>query len=213
MFQFDVTKHVPAFILADKNGYAIAKAIEAALQIMNDTIRQGVEILTDAGKMPEWRLDEVAWEYSLPFDYLTDIEVKRRWVENAYEQSRLYGTKAGIETYLKAIFPDAKVTEWPDYSGDPYHFKIRTDGVFSMENFARVVGTVNEIKSARSTFEELTFRQPTIESDLQLYAGAALYGIVNLEFTEADVPDLEAAFLVDELENMMTDEYGIYMTE
>ena len=37
MFTFDITKWVPRFLLNDKNGYALAKAIEAALQMMNDT--------------------------------------------------------------------------------------------------------------------------------------------------------------------------------
>ena len=35
MFQVDITKWVPKFLLADKNGYAIAKAMEAGLQYMN----------------------------------------------------------------------------------------------------------------------------------------------------------------------------------
>ena len=45
MFKFYVSRFVPKFILADKNGYAIAKAIEAAMQYMNKAIDTGVKCI------------------------------------------------------------------------------------------------------------------------------------------------------------------------
>ena len=59
MIKFDVTKNVPKFILRDKNGYAIAKAIEAGIQKMNDIVEEGVSYIEDTEAMPEWRLDEL----------------------------------------------------------------------------------------------------------------------------------------------------------
>lgn len=213
MFTFHAEQHVPKFILNDKNGYAVAKAIEAAMQIFNDTLLAGVSILTDSDAMPEWRLDEVGWEYDLPFDYTTTLDVKRKWVEHAYEQSRLYGTAAGVETFLKAIFPDVSVEEWHEYGGDPYTFRITLDGEWSMENFRRVVGAVNEMRSVRSTFDEMKFRLPPIDAERSVYVGMALHGVVNLDIPEADEPDLDQDWLVDETNEYLADEYEILMTE
>ncbi len=213
MFRFHAKQHVPKFILNDKNGYAVAKAIEAAMQIFNDTLLLGVSILTDAETMPEWRLDEIGWEYGLPFDYTTTPEVKRKWVQNAYMQSRLYGTKTGVESFLKAIFEGVEVKEWFDYSGDPYHFRVALDGEYTNDNLSRVIGAVNEMRSVRSTFDKMTFRLPPIDAERSVYVGTALHGVVNLDIPEADEPDLDQDWLVDETNEYLADEYEILMTE
>ena len=62
MIDFSITHLFPEFLLADKNGFAMARAIEKALQIMCDTIQTGVDNVQDVEKMPEGRLDEMAWE-------------------------------------------------------------------------------------------------------------------------------------------------------
>ena len=61
MINFSIHQLFPDFILEDKNGFAMAKAIEKMLQIMCDTVRNGVDTVKDVEKMPEWRLDELAW--------------------------------------------------------------------------------------------------------------------------------------------------------
>ena len=104
MFTFDVTRHVPRFILQDKNGYAVAKAIEAAVQIMNDTIQQGVDCVLNYDTMPEWRLDELAWETNCLYDYNADLETKRRWIKNAIPLYRLFGTPQAVYQYIGSYF-------------------------------------------------------------------------------------------------------------
>ena len=83
MISFDIRDIIPAFILADKNGYAMAKAIEAGLKYYVEKSRKGLDIITDVDAMPEWRLDEQAEDYNILYDYNADIEAKRDWVRNA----------------------------------------------------------------------------------------------------------------------------------
>ena len=111
MFIFDVTKFLPSFILNDTNGRALAKAIEAGVQIMNNVISDGVKRLNDVDSMPEWRLDEMAWEYNIPYDYKADIDIKREWVRNVQRLARLYGTPEGIQQYMQGYFDTATVEE------------------------------------------------------------------------------------------------------
>ena len=66
MFDFRIEDLLPAFLLADRNGYAMAKAVEAALKIMCSTVQTGLDIVKDVEQMPEWRLDEMAWEMGSP---------------------------------------------------------------------------------------------------------------------------------------------------
>ena len=153
MFKFEAKEWVPKFIMRDKNGYAVAKAIEAGVQIMNDTLLQGVKYVTDYEEMPEWRLDEMAWEYNIPYDYKADVETKRKWIKNTYALSRLTGTPAGVAQFMAQMFSAASIIEWPEYNGDPYHFKIQLPGDWPQEDLDWATAALDKVKNVRSVLD------------------------------------------------------------
>lgn len=155
MFTFDVSKWVPRFILNDKNGYALAKAIEAGVQYMNDTILGGVECVTDPDKMPEWRLDELAWELNTLYDYAASVATKREWIKRAIPMYRLYGTPAAIYQYLGNYFDDVDLEEGGAYGGAAYHFRATVDGEWTPENEAWARKAIAEAKNVRSILDTL----------------------------------------------------------
>lgn len=155
MFTFDITKWVPRFLLNDKNGYALAKAIEAALQMMNDIIDQGVNCLTDYETMPEWRLDELAWELNCLYDYHADVETKRQWIINAIPYYRLYGTPEAIYKYIGSYFDAIDLEEFWVYNGDPFHFRVMVDGEWTPENEAWARKAIDKAKNVRSVLDAL----------------------------------------------------------
>lgn len=155
MFTFDVTRHVPRFILNDKNGYAVAKAIEAAVQIMNDTIKQGVDCVLDCDAMPEWRLDEMAWETNCLYDYKADIATKREWIKNAIPLYRLFGTPQAVYQYIGSFFSDVELEENWQYGGEPYHFRVTVGGEWTPENEAWARKAIDTAKNVRSVLDSL----------------------------------------------------------
>lgn len=155
MFQFDITRWVPRFLLNDKNGYALAKAIEAALQMMNDIIDDGVNIVIDYETMPEWRLDELAWETNCLYDYHADVETKRKWIVNAIPYYRLYGTPQAIYKYIGSYFDAIDVEENWIYNGNPYHFRVMVDGVWNPANEAWARKAIDKAKNVRSVLDSL----------------------------------------------------------
>ena len=155
MFTFDITKWVPRFLLNDKNGFALAKAIEAALQMMNDIIDQGVNCLTDYETMPEWRLDELAWELNCLYDYHADVETKRQWIINAIPYYRLYGTPEAIYKYIGSYFDAIDLEEFWVYNGDPFHFRVMVDGEWTPENEAWARKAIDKAKNVRSVLDAL----------------------------------------------------------
>lgn len=155
MFVFDVTKWVPKFIMQDRNGRAIAKAIEAALQIMNDTIRQGVDCISNFDTMPEWRLDELAWETNCLYDYNADVEAKREWIKNAMPMYRLYGTPEAIYKYLGKYFENVILEEAWEYGGEPYHFRVTVDGEWTPGSVAWARRAINTAKNVRSVLDSM----------------------------------------------------------
>ena len=113
MLEFSPGQLFPRFILADKNGYALAKAIEKALHIMCDVIKTGVEIEKNVERMPEWRLDEMAWELNaLWYDYSESLDVKRQQIAGAMTFYDRLGTPYAVLSAVKAVYGDGMLSEW-----------------------------------------------------------------------------------------------------
>ena len=127
MIKFEMTQLFPRFLRNDVNGYAMCKAIEKALQIADEVIQTGVDAVQDVSKMPEWRLDEMAWEMDAQwYDYDEDLEIKRKQIDNAMSFYNRLGTPYAIRSAIEAVYGSGMLKEWFDYDGEPYHFKIFT---------------------------------------------------------------------------------------
>ena len=208
----DVRRLVPRFILADRNGMALAKAIEAGMRDFLAVAKEALDNLNNPDEMPEWRLDEVAWEYSIPYDYTAAVEIKREWIRNAYALSRLYGTAAGVEQYLKGYFEDVALEEAAEYGGDPFHFRISLHGEGTAEKVMWAVKAARMVKNVRSVMENMTIRPDTVEAGEQLYIGTIIYGSENQRFTAMAQPDLDGDYRADGEGNPLMDGNHVAMT-
>nr|WP_295277633.1 phage tail protein [uncultured Blautia sp.] len=155
MFKFEIEKWLPQFVLNDKNGYALAKAIEVGLQMLNDAIADGLKLIDDYDSMPEWRLDELAWETNCLYDYNAPIETKREWIKNSAFLYGLYGTPMAILQYLGGYFEKVNVQENWEYCGEPYHFCVIVEGNLTPENEAWARKAIDTSKNVRSVLDSL----------------------------------------------------------
>ena len=176
---FDIKRLVPRFIYNDPNGYALSKAIEAAFEYVIEKVEEGLAILQNPDSMPEWRLDELAEDYNILYDYEADVETKRGWIKNARAFYLLYGTAEGIVRYLEAAFDSASVDEWWEYGGEPYHFRVNATGEWSEEAEAWAMKSVEAVKNLRSVLDTITFNTGDVTAPLTTLA--AVYG---MEITE-----------------------------
>ena len=168
--KFDISRLVPRFLYNDKNGYAASKAIEAAFQYVTNAVEEAISILKDVDAMPEWRLDELAHEYNCLYDYTADIDIKRNWIRNAMPYYSLYGTAAGVLQYLEGRFDSAKVEEWWQYDGDPFHFRIILTGEYSDEAALWAEKAAEVTKNVRSVLDYIQFNSVTVAADLNVAA-------------------------------------------
>ena len=155
MFNYHIIQHVPDFILRDKNGYALARAIEAALRYMNEHVSAALGCVLDVDSMPEWRLDEMAWELNCLYDYNGSLQQKRNWIREALPMYRIWGTKESIRKYLEGYFENVEVEENWFYDGDPYHFRIFVEGEWNPQNEAWTINAVDKAKNVRSVLDDI----------------------------------------------------------
>ena len=187
MVDFSIEQLVPRFLLRDKNGYALAKAIERVLCIMCDTIKTGVDAEKTVEKMPEWRLDEMAWELNATwYDYEETIDVKRQQIANAMTFYDRLGTPYAVLSAIKAVYGDGILSEWFEYGGEPYHFKVyTTDSTALTENRTRFVALLSAVKSLRSVLDSVTYYGA--EGEASYSVGTRATGVAGAVFAVAEI--------------------------
>lgn len=199
MIDFRIERLVPLFLFNDKNGYAVAKAIEAALNAMNAVVQQGVDCVMDYDTMPEWRLDELAWESNCLYDYSAPVETKREWIKNAIPLYQIYGTLESIRHFLSGYFDGVDVEEAPIYNGEPYHFRVTVDGEWTDAKEAWARRAIAQAKNVRSVLDEL--RLGTRCNVAIMAEGAVLarfpYPFTSTGLYTGTIPDVNTRGVID----------------
>jgi len=105
----------------------------------------------------------------------TDAQ-QRALIKNSIALHRTKGTPWAIKQVLVTLGMEGVVSEWFDYGGAPYHFRIDVDlsgRGMGQHDIARLTELVNEYKNARSQLEALTMNV-TVRSNVPRI-GCALY--------------------------------------
>lgn len=174
MMEFNIEQLMPKFILGDRNGYALAKAIEVGLRALLRIAGEGLAMIDDVEAMPEWRLDEMAWELNAAwYDYDADIERKRAQIAGAQTYYNRIGTPSAVQGAIADVFGDGVVREWFEYGGEPYHFEVRTSNTSILrENRAKFLKLLELVKNLRSVLDNVYYEGEG-RADVNVFAGAS----------------------------------------
>lgn len=145
----------PRFLLADKNGYALACAMLRAAEIMQETVDAGIARVQDVNAMPDWRLDEMAWELGCLYDYSASVDIKREWIRQSTPFAAMTGTPQAIYNYLSGFFERVELEENWQYGGEPYHFRVTVSGEWNVWNEAWAISAADKAKNVRSILDDI----------------------------------------------------------
>ena len=172
---------LPAALQKDPSAVALAEAMADLLAQRRSEIEQ-LRIYPVIDRLDEQLLDILAYDFKVDWwdaDY--SLEEKRRTLKDSWRVHKVLGTKAAVETALRAIYPKAQVQEWFEYGGEPYRFKLDIDLTGELSDAARpwrVLERVNYYKSLRSHLDSIEF---TIDMGAAiLYAGGSAGTVVRL---------------------------------
>ncbi len=110
--------------LLPPNASATERAVEQATIRIND-IPVPIADLWDPLKCPLSILPFLAWSWSVDnWDSSWSENIKRQVVAAAIKVHRHKGTPGAVQDAIDAIGAGASISEWFQYGGDPYHFRI-----------------------------------------------------------------------------------------
>ena len=156
----DFLSTLPSVLKNDAVLNAVAAAIAVELQLLLEDTEKAV-IYTMIDKLPEELLDIIAYDFKVDwYDDGYSISEKRATLQDSWNVHRKLGTKYAVEKALSAIYENTNVQEWFEYSGDPYHFKLRIpvdQTVLDLTKHTTVLGLVDFYKNLRSVLDEVEY--------------------------------------------------------
>ena len=93
------------------------------------------------------------------YDDTADLEVKRQQVKQSFLLHRLKGTRYAVQRAVSTVYQSAKLEEWPEYSGNPYHFRVTgiTAPMNETKTINKLVRLINAYKNTRSWLDYVQF--------------------------------------------------------
>lgn len=151
----EALKLLPISLQSDS--YVVASYEATIIQLRQ--LYDAAEILFDLvniDKVPEELLDLLAFEKHVDFyDETLLVQQKRELVKTSVGWHRKKGTRWAVEHVVSMVFEDASVTEWFEYMGKPYFFKIKVD-INQPGSILQLKRLINATKNKRSWLDNIT---------------------------------------------------------
>lgn len=157
---------LPASVREDEKVKAAARALDGPLQFSAAAVRACL-LLPRLEELPEAVLDLLAWQWHVDFYEPIGLtaERKRALIRQSIAWHRRKGTPAAVREVVEAAYGNCELSEWYEYGGEPYHFKVRVtlqEESAKQGRWKNVLAAVESAKNARSWLEAMLFYYPEI---------------------------------------------------
>ena len=130
-----------------------------------DDVPGGLVFWPNVEKQVPPLLDVLMWEMHV--DHWQNIEgepltteKKQELINESIDWHRHLGTRYAVDQMLKVVFEQGRVTEWYEYGGRPYYFRINFEGDVTSTQWDRILEAVYAVKNVRSWLDQFgTSRQ------------------------------------------------------
>ncbi len=168
----------PTVLGNSKKITAIAKAVSKQL-VKNCELTRLITIYSRIDELPENLLDILAKDFKVDWwDPNYTLEEKRATLKSSWRVHRTLGTVGAIETAMSAIYPGIEVSEWFDYGGEPYRFKLIIGEAADEEKHERVLEKLKFYKNARSKLDDIIYFEKC-NADINVLCAITDFGCTN----------------------------------
>lgn len=167
----ELSRLLPSSIARDASILQIASAVSEAMNKTGRAIDNDF-IMSQIDTLPEAVINSLAWQFHVDtYDMNLDIEQKRKLVKNAIKDHKYKGTSWAVKSVVEVLLNYAKVEEWFDYGGKPYHFRVNGSygPIVKDKELQNLVDAVQAAKNVRSWLDGLSFeRKQTVNKQLAM---------------------------------------------
>lgn len=148
----------PYALLQDSDKGALADVVAEELVKLLKSI-DSITVYPRINELDEPLLDILAADFKVDwYDYEGTLEEKRKTIRECIYIHRYKGTKYAVETALKSVYDNVKVSEWFEYDGEPYHFRVTIyDSTNDAEKRSRILEKIKYYKNLRSVLDDIVF--------------------------------------------------------
>ena len=156
----NLLRALPGVLKNDASMFAIASSVADALSARVEEM-DGIRVYSRIDELPEGLLDILAYDFKVDWwdaDYT--LAEKRQVLKDSWGVRRKLGTKAAVEMAISAIYGGTVVSEWFEYGGEPFCFKLLIDSTFENidpEKHRRVLERVGFYKNLRSWLDGVEY--------------------------------------------------------
>lgn len=187
IYDIDLTKLVSQSFLEDEKMKQICEVVNTELQQIMTTTKWATASY-DIDNATEAVLQHIAWQLNSELFFLgATVEEKKRLVKEAIKLHRRKGTKYAVEHAIQLIFPNATVSEWFEYGGNPYYFKVNNIESRSLREILVIISLINIMKSLRSWIDNnfTALDEALIDLNLLLDLDLLMTAIYDLNYYDS----------------------------
>lgn len=156
--EYKIAEHLPSSIDAEPIS-TLANVVDAEIEKINPDL---LLIYPAIDSLNEQLIDYLAVQMHVDeYDDTENLDVKRQQVKQSFLLHRLKGTKYAVQKAVSTVYQSAKVEEWPEYSGEPYHFRVTgiTAPMNETKTINKLVRLINAYKNTRSWLDYVQFNR------------------------------------------------------
>lgn len=161
IYHVSLKEILPPSISSDEEVQRTAKAIEENLNMASRLIPM-TAVYARIDELPESVLDALAWQLHVDvYDEDMSLAQKRKLVKNAIKDHKYKGTPCAVKSVVEVLLNYAKVEEWYEYGGSPFHFRVSGESgpIPNGDKLQRLVDAINEVKNVRSWLDGVSFQR------------------------------------------------------
>ena len=162
---------LPPWMAEQTDNQALASIVDGVAKGAYEAA-QTLPIWNRIDDLPETMLDELAYALNIEWwDSTASIDTKRSLIKNSDLVHAKKGTPAAVESVIDSYFGSGRLMEWPEYGGEPYHFKaFTTNPTLVAENQTLFLTLLEKVKRKSTRLDAILIG---LTGEMRLYAGMA----------------------------------------
>lgn len=199
IYSVNFADYLPETLKRDPKMKALAAAVAKQMLGISAEI-DNVLIYSRLDELPEELIDILAFDMHVDwYDYSYPLDIKREIVKNSVKVHKKLGTKYAVETALKNVYKDVGISEWFEYGGKPYFFKINvnvSNTGFAEGAYQDILSKVWFYKNLRSHCDGIYISLKGKSAVIGVMAGSGVGEILKVKARTADKIETKEALHV-----------------